>query len=223
MRKYSKCLQVGCVSTFTYSCSQIHMLVSIMLSVAGRLANFKGYFSLKAADFDYMSQILLLLHTCSLGAEWDCKCVARTLKCNVLQVCHTKENSNSFADNSENVTPETGHKCTCNLQHRVLPSSAGISLLSLGLPENANTDPWVRKRAWFYSEIQTLTSSLLDHAADRCVLLKGSKHPAQDVPFNLPSAFLSCISLMFKGVLCSLWEVLPPVRSNQTCNRLWAA
>lgn len=39
-----KCLQVGCGSTFTNSCSQMHMLVSIMLSVAGSMANFKGYF-----------------------------------------------------------------------------------------------------------------------------------------------------------------------------------
>lgn len=77
------------------------------LSVAGSMANFKGYFSLKAVDSDYISQILLLLYTLQypLGAEWDCKCATRTLKSNVLQLCHTKENSNSFVDNFEDMLP----------------------------------------------------------------------------------------------------------------------
>lgn len=150
------------------------------------MANFRGYFSLKAEDFDYISQILLLLYTLkySLRAERDCKCVTRTLKSNVLQWCHTKENNNSFVDNFDNMLPlklDINAPAICT--HWVLPYSAGISLISLGLPENDNTDPWVRKRAWICSEIQTLTSSLLDHAVDRCESTKGRQTSSQKCSF----------------------------------------
>lgn len=39
------------------------------------------------------------------GGEWDCKCVTRTLKSNVLKLCHTKENSNTFVDYFEEMLP----------------------------------------------------------------------------------------------------------------------
>lgn len=182
------------------------------------MANFKGYFSLKAADFGYRSQILLLLYTLqySLGAGWDCKCATRTLKSNVLQLCHRKGNFNSFVDNSENMLLlklGINPPAICTLW-ATLPLQESHSFLWEYLRMLTLIPGWGAEPDF---EIQT---SLLDHAVDRCVLLKGSKHPAQDVPFNLPSAFLSCSSLMFQGVLCSLCEVLPPVRSNQTCNRL---
>lgn len=105
---------------------------------------------MKAVDFDYISEILLLLCTpqYSLAGEWDCKCVTRTLKSNVSQLCHTKENSNSFVGNFENMLPlmlDINAPAICT--HLVLPYSAGISLICVGLLENDNTDPWVRKRA----------------------------------------------------------------------------